>query len=242
VCLVAGTFNNWARDVGMHRSGNDFVYIAGLPRGKHAYKFIVDDDWRFAPDQATIADGSGNINNIIDLTTFAVEDDTAALAVAQARRDSLPNVPYGHALPDDDEFSKDPPLLPPHLRSIILNSASPLPTEAQALPTPPHVTINHLYCTAIKDGLMVQAITQRYRRKHATTVYYSVMPVSSSTLSPSPLPGNSLGKSLGLFAVEALASRVAQAEAAAAAANAAANALAQAAEGIVTDEREGVPV
>jgi hypothetical protein len=41
---------------------------------KHAYKFIVDEEWRFAPDQETIADAAGNINNVIDLTNF--EDDS----------------------------------------------------------------------------------------------------------------------------------------------------------------------
>lgn len=35
----------------MRRSGNDFTYIHNLKRGKHAYKFIVDEEWRFAPDQ-----------------------------------------------------------------------------------------------------------------------------------------------------------------------------------------------
>ena len=35
----------------MHKSGNDFSYVHNLKRGKHAYKFIVDDEWRFAPDQ-----------------------------------------------------------------------------------------------------------------------------------------------------------------------------------------------
>ena len=204
----------------MHRSGNDFLYIAGLPRGKHAFKFIVDDDWRFAPDQATISDLSGNINNYIDLTNFIVEDDTIAVQSAAARRDSLPGVPYGHTMPDDDEFSKDPPLLPPHLRSITLNSDSPVVSDPMALPTPTHVTVHHLYCTAIKDGLMVQAVTQRYRRKFFTTVYYSVMPVSTTLSQPGG--SSNVGEALGLSAVEILASRVALAEAAAMAATAAA--------------------
>jgi hypothetical protein len=45
------------------------------------------------------------------------------------------------------------------------------------------------------------------------------MPVSISTLVPTPLTFDSISKALGLLAVEALASRVAQAEAAAAAAS-----------------------
>jgi 5'-AMP-activated protein kinase, regulatory beta subunit len=53
-------------------------------QGKHAYKFVVDDEWRFAPDQVivfmfclsvnikqpTIADIEGRINNFIDVSDF----------------------------------------------------------------------------------------------------------------------------------------------------------------------------
>ena len=55
----------------MHRSGNDFSYVHNLKRGKHAFKFIVDDEWRFAPDQPTVADIEGRINNFIDVSDFA---------------------------------------------------------------------------------------------------------------------------------------------------------------------------
>lgn len=96
-------------------------------------------------------------------------------------------------MPDIDDYTKEPPPLPPHLRHIILNlvrTASlrprhrarahiaawwqPAPSEdPRELPTPMHVTLNHLHCTAIKDRLMVLGMTHRYRRKFVTTVYYS---------------------------------------------------------------------
>jgi hypothetical protein len=181
--FITGTFNGWSNRVPMHRSGNDFVYIAGLARGKHAYKFIVDDEWRFAPDQPTVPDAAGNINNVMDLTTFRPDDDTAPLPGGLTRKDSLPGVGYGHDVPDEDEFTKEPPLLPPQLRSIVLNAGSPDPWDPAQLPPPSHVSLNHLNCTAIKDGLMVQAVTQRYRRKHVTTVLYSLMPVAAAASS-----------------------------------------------------------
>ena len=68
---ITGTFNNWERQIPMHRSGNDFTYVHNLKKGKHAYKFIVDDEWRFAPDQPTVADIEGRINNFIDVSDFA---------------------------------------------------------------------------------------------------------------------------------------------------------------------------
>ena len=80
---------------------------------------------------------------------------------------------YTREIPDLDEYTKDPPPLPPHLRHIILNKAPPS-GDPNALPVPQHVALNHLYCTAIKDGMMVLGVTLRYRQKACTTVYYSV--------------------------------------------------------------------
>lgn len=82
---------------------------------------------------------------------------------------------YGQEVPDLDEYSKQPPMLPPHLRQIVLNSP-PSPEDPRRLQTPLHVTLNHLHCTAIKDRLMVLGVTQRYRRKFVTTVFYSWLP------------------------------------------------------------------
>lgn len=59
----------------MHRSGHDFTFICPLPKRKHAFKFIVDDEWRFAPDQATVTDTAGNINNYLDLTNFTDDSE-----------------------------------------------------------------------------------------------------------------------------------------------------------------------
>ena len=204
---ITGTFNGWSRQIPMHRSGNDFTYIHNLKRGKHAFKFIVDDEWRFAPDQPTVADIEGRINNFIDVTDFkpytgdrefekekaAAEygisgDDTGDAGGAEGTgtgtdpssdgSDSMGNRPdkdgevFSHNMPDLDEYTKEPPPLPPHLRHIILNKPPQLQDTA-ALPVPQHVALNHLYCTAIKDNMMVLGITQRYKTKFVTTVYYS---------------------------------------------------------------------
>ncbi len=46
------------------------------------------------------------------------------------------------------------------------------------LPVPQHVTLNHLNCTTISENLMVQSVTQRYKAKYVTTVFYSMMPLT----------------------------------------------------------------
>jgi len=203
---ITGTFNGWSRQIPMHRSGNDFTYIHNLKRGKHAFKFIVDDEWRFAPDQPTVADIEGRINNFIDVTDFkpytgdrefekekaaaeygfiADEEETSATSATSGSEakdsDGSSNLKTGpdrdgevfsQTMPDMDEYTKEPPPLPPHLRHIILNKPPQLQDTA-ALPVPQHVALNHLYCTAIKDNMMVLGITQRYKTKFVTTVYYS---------------------------------------------------------------------
>ena len=199
---ITGTFNGWSRQIPMHRSGNDFTYIHNLKRGKHAFKFIVDDEWRFAPDQPTVADIEGRINNFIDVTDFKAytgdrefekekaaaeygylgEETPPAADAASAdesddetdlsKRPDKDGEVFSQTMPDMDEYTKEPPPLPPHLRHIILNKPPQLQDTA-ALPVPQHVALNHLYCTAIKDNMMVLGITQRYKTKFATTVYYS---------------------------------------------------------------------
>jgi 5'-AMP-activated protein kinase regulatory beta subunit len=199
---ITGTFNGWSRQIPMHRSGNDFTYIHNLKRGKHAFKFIVDDEWRFAPDQPTVADIEGRINNFIDVTDFkaytgdrefekekaaaeygyvgdqvpstgaAGDDDQSDDDTDLAHRPDKDGEVFSQTMPDMDEYTKEPPPLPPHLRHIILNKPPQLQDTA-ALPVPQHVALNHLYCTAIKDNMMVLGITQRYKTKFVTTVYYS---------------------------------------------------------------------
>lgn len=197
---ITGTFNGWSRQIPMHRSGNDFTYIHNLKRGKHAFKFIVDDEWRFAPDQPTVADIEGRINNFIDVTDFKAytgdrefEKEKAAAEYGYIGEetdkgeatdptsdgsDSIGSRPdkdgevFSHVMPDLDDYTKEPPPLPPHLRHIILNKPPQLQDTA-ALPVPQHVALNHLYCTAIKDNMMVLGITQRFKTKFVTTVYYS---------------------------------------------------------------------
>jgi len=232
---ITGTFNGWSRQIPMHRSGNDFTYIHNLKRGKHAFKFIVDDEWRFAPDQPTVADIEGRINNFIDVTDFkaytgdrefekekaAAEygllasevnagpdnagtssavggtattsagspstpggagattsgvdsggEDAANKSSGMSNRPDRDGEVFSNTMPDVDDYTKEPPPLPPHLRHIILNKPPQLQDTA-ALPVPQHVALNHLYCTAIKDNMMVLGITQRFKTKFVTTVYYS---------------------------------------------------------------------
>jgi 5'-AMP-activated protein kinase regulatory beta subunit len=103
---ITGTFNNWERQIPMHRSGNDFTYVHNLPKGKHAYKFIVDDEWRFAPDQPTIADVEGRINNFIDITEFVpYTGDDHFFEKSKERK--IPDEEFRQVVPDLDDYTKE---------------------------------------------------------------------------------------------------------------------------------------
>ncbi|CAM9786827.1 unnamed protein product, partial [Chrysoparadoxa australica] len=126
----------------------------------------------------------GRVNNFIDVSDFSAYtgEDNFESGRATVDSDEL----YQQFTPDLDEYTKarkalshclainihEPPPLPPHLRRIILNKNPPV-SDPSALPVPQHVALNHLYCTAIKDGMMVLGMTQRYKHKFVTTVYYS---------------------------------------------------------------------
>jgi hypothetical protein len=163
---VAGTFNGWHQKIPLHRSGNDFITIQGLSPGRHAYKFVVDDEWRFAPDQPAIADLTGNINNVIDLSDFHLEGEVVddcvpwatgtEAAAAIKRRDSLP-LPYGTAQPQEEAYAQEPPSLPPHLRQLVLNAGSPGNEDLAVLQSCSHVTLAHLCACSCPSPLFFRA-------------------------------------------------------------------------------------
>eukprot|EP00474_Spongospora_subterranea_P007753 CRZ08211.1 hypothetical protein [Spongospora subterranea] len=174
---ITGSFNQWSGKIPMYRSNKDFAVILELPPGVIQYKFIVDDQWRFAPDQPTVVDAQGVINNQIEIKAPEQENNFE-------NDDADGCGTYGQVEPCHDNYAKDPPPLPPHLGIILLNSDEIAgQNDAVMLPVPQHVTLSHLYAsrseTAAEEKVCVLGITQRYMSKFVTTVYYR----------PNPLPG-----------------------------------------------------
>ena len=168
----------------MQRSGHDFTCIVDLPRGKHAYRFIVDDKLQCDETADRAQDRHGGVHNIINLREFKTHDETEKIRQATMKRTNTmyPNSSYDTSLPDMVDFGGEPPpQLPPHLRHIILNHQDKITDDLVAasfkgpmdLPKPETVTLNHLYCTAVKHGLMVLGTTSRYKDKFVTSVFYS---------------------------------------------------------------------
>eukprot|EP00123_Amoebidium_parasiticum_P015647 comp23083_c0_seq1/m.37042 comp23083_c0_seq1/g.37042 ORF comp23083_c0_seq1/g.37042 comp23083_c0_seq1/m.37042 type:complete len:269 (-) comp23083_c0_seq1:406-1212(-) len=166
---ITGTFNGWKERIPLSRSHEEFTAIIDLPPGTHQYKFIVDDEWRCNPDQPTDPDRSGAVNNVVQVTDTDAFDfeDFISTPVAMS-----PPGAYDNQIPKLDPVTKPPPVLPPHLMQVLLNTDPISETDPTLLPIPNHVMLNHLYALSISDGVMVLGVTNRYQNKYVTTVLY----------------------------------------------------------------------
>lgn len=57
----------WSRKK-LKKSGKDFTIMKALPSGVYHYRFMVDGEWKHAPDVPWMIDQeTGNVYNILDL-------------------------------------------------------------------------------------------------------------------------------------------------------------------------------
>ena len=175
---VEGSFDNWQSRQTLHRSGNrEFAIVMSLRPGVYQYKFIVDGQWKYAPEQPAMYDEMGNVNNVLEVQEYVPEilDSLDAFTAPPS-----PPASYDCALYTADDFAKDPPPLPPQLHLTLLNM--PMVLDApNLLPRPQHVVLNHTYCDGTKsaNGVQVLGTTHRYRSKYITVVFLKAAPSSS---------------------------------------------------------------
>lgn len=172
----------------MERRQNEFILERELEKGTVCeYKFIVDNDWRFAHDQPTKRDQHGNINNWVDTANIPENKKTV-------EEHKLADMYTQELCSDLTSIEPDP--LPAHLHYVLANHSndhdyrlkdtvpygSPITlTNAQLagedalaideLPSPSHVILNHMGLR-VKDRVLGLTITQRYRDKFFTVIYY----------------------------------------------------------------------
>eukprot|EP00455_Lapot_gusevi_P030874 TRINITY_DN3327_c0_g1_i3.p1 TRINITY_DN3327_c0_g1~~TRINITY_DN3327_c0_g1_i3.p1 ORF type:complete len:210 (-),score=25.77 TRINITY_DN3327_c0_g1_i3:2-631(-) len=116
--FLTGSFNHWSSKMPMIRSHNDFTLILDIPPGLHQYKFIVDGEWRFAPDQHTSPDAAGRIHNVIQVDPpsqrsrgFDLDDKPTEWADEPSFLTS--STKYGQIAPLNEDYMREPPLFPP---------------------------------------------------------------------------------------------------------------------------------
>ena len=70
---ITGSFlSNWTVFIEMVKNPQNgiFEFNINLPKSIHQFKFVVDNVWKCANNYPTLNDGSGNVNNVIDLTDY----------------------------------------------------------------------------------------------------------------------------------------------------------------------------
>jgi 5'-AMP-activated protein kinase regulatory beta subunit len=135
------------------------------------YKFIVDGEWKYAPEQPAMYDERGNVNNVVEVCEYTPENLDNLHSFAPP---SSPPRSYDNGGPSPDDFAKEPPTAPPQLHLTLLN-VPPMCDAPNILPRPQHVILNHMYCEKSRHakGAVVLGATHRYRSKYITVVLYS---------------------------------------------------------------------
>lgn len=164
---LAASFNGWRDQIPMVRSGNEFAVVQELPRGVHQYKFVVDDQWRFATDQPKTQDAHGNMNNVLDISNYQ------KFQANSLNIDPLPK--WGQVIHDPNDYTVDAPVIP-----LVLHKSPfcAMPARQEISGTLPlsiqtHALCDHIYLKErVNESTPVTVtVTHRYTQKYSTTVY-----------------------------------------------------------------------
>mmetsp|Transcript_119855 Transcript_119855/g.274594 ORF Transcript_119855/g.274594 Transcript_119855/m.274594 type:complete len:185 (-) Transcript_119855:36-590(-) len=162
----------------MVRSGTDFTVVVDLCRGVHEYKFIVDEQWRFAQDQPLKPDDGGNVNNVVDITQY----HGFPLEVTSERLVTVSEFKYEQKIMPLKEYNADAPAIP-----LLLSKSNHCcfdATPGKAVPNIPlHCMANHYFddccSTLAKHGVEDVAslvVVRRFREKMGTSVIVTKSP------------------------------------------------------------------
>ncbi|CAN0898696.1 SNF1-related protein kinase regulatory subunit beta-1 [Linum grandiflorum] len=170
---VEGSWDNWQSRKLMQRSGKDHSILLVLPSGIFHYKFIVDGEWRYTPDLPFVADEMGRVCNILDVNDYVPENPDS---VSEFEAPASPESSYGNMLPSEEEFAKEPVVVPPQLHLTVLgmeNSGEP-PASSSPPSKPQHVVLNHLFIEKgwASQSLVGLGLTHRFESKYVTVVLY----------------------------------------------------------------------
>ncbi|KAK2969367.1 hypothetical protein RJ640_023628 [Escallonia rubra] len=94
-------------------------------------------------------------------------------SVAEFEAPSSPDSSYGQAFAGEEDFAKEPLVVPPHLHLTVLGSENA--DEASSLPPKPkHVVLNHLFIEKgwAPQSLVALGLTHRFQSKYVTVVLY----------------------------------------------------------------------
>ncbi|KAI6669685.1 hypothetical protein NL676_004570 [Syzygium grande] len=166
--VVEGSWDNWGSRRKLQRSGKDYSILMVLRFGVYHYKFIVDGQWRYSPDLPHTTDEMGQVCNILEVDDYVPENLDS---VAEFEVPSSPDSSYSQVLPAEEDFAKEPVVIPPQLRLTVLDTENP---DETAPVKPQHVVLNHLFLEKGRTPQSVVALglTHRFQSKYVTVVLY----------------------------------------------------------------------
>ncbi|PVU98643.1 hypothetical protein BB560_005628 [Smittium megazygosporum] len=185
---VSGSFNQWQYKIKLKKNQFDAQWSAtiNLPVGMHCIKFIVDGEWQYSRTMLVAPDDYGNLVNfikveevIIDSSNQGAEEENVEGISSVETISGSPPGEYTNVIPDpsvvasyrDANFRKiEPPVLPPHLKQVLLNSAPSNHPGMYTLPAPNHV---------VPEGTMIQK-EARLALSKACTVFISYLAAASN--------------------------------------------------------------
>ncbi|KAH6777241.1 SNF1-related protein kinase regulatory subunit beta-2 [Perilla frutescens var. hirtella] len=168
---VEGSWDSCQSRKPLQRSGKDFTIMKVLPSGVYQYRFLVDGQWRHSPDLPWDQDDSGNAYNILDLQDYVPEDIDS---ISGFEPPQSPDSSYNSIQLSQEDYGKEPPMVPPHLNLTLLNAPSPQMEIPTPHSRPQHVVLNHLYMHRDRSRPSVVALgsTNRFLSKYVTVVLY----------------------------------------------------------------------
>ncbi|KAI5061037.1 hypothetical protein GOP47_0023542 [Adiantum capillus-veneris] len=171
---IEGSWDNWQNRTRLQRAGNDFTIVKLLPPGVYQFRFLVDGTFRYSPDLPCTHDERGLVKNVLDLQENVPENTES---VSGFEPPQSPDSSYTSLFPSSEDFSKEPPAVPPQLHLTLLDVHDNSDASASQL-RPQHVVLNHLY---VEKGRTVQSVlalglTHRFLSKYVTVVLYKPLP------------------------------------------------------------------
>lgn len=168
---IEGSWDNWKTREFLQRSGRDLTIMKVLPSGVYHYRFIVDGQWRCAPELPQECDDMGNIFNILDLKENIPEIHN----IPESEAPNSPFSSYDNAPFSLEDLSEKLPELPPLLQRTPLDQPSSSTDSPQSLEKPLTGILNHLYIQkagSAGESMAALSSTQRFRKKYVTVVLY----------------------------------------------------------------------
>lgn len=173
--LVEGSWDNWRLRKAMHRSGKDHSVLLVLSSGLYRYKFIVDGEVKYIAELPQEIDDMGHVCNLLDVNDCVPEN---LGSVTEFEAPPSPDSSYGQTFPRDEDFAKEPVVVPPQLHLTVLgmeNISIATSSSSSSSPSKPqHLVLNHVFIEKgwASQSMVALGVTHRFHSKYVTVVLY----------------------------------------------------------------------